>query len=144
MVGGERLVGHLVGDLGASVDQLDSQPWRDGHGAFPRCQTTREQQDLSELGDAVVSTHHCARQPGSAWKTPQPRWTAPAPGSATSRPTATPSANPIWKYCCADDQDVVGLLSNLYDELRDQALGADQSLNLISELAQRAKGAPSA
>lgn len=43
-----------------------------------------------------------------------------------------------------DDQDVVGLLSSLHDELRDQALGADESLMLISELAHRAKGASSA
>jgi transcriptional regulator with XRE-family HTH domain len=39
-----------------------------------------------------------------------------------------------------DDQDVVRSLSGLYDELRDQALAADESLILISELAQRAKG----
>lgn len=43
-----------------------------------------------------------------------------------------------------DDQDVVRLLSSLYDELRDTALGPDESLTLISELAQRVKGAPSA
>ena len=43
-----------------------------------------------------------------------------------------------------DDQDVVGLLSSLHDELRDQALGARESLTLISEFAQRAKGASSA
>jgi transcriptional regulator with XRE-family HTH domain len=39
-----------------------------------------------------------------------------------------------------DDQDVVRSLSDLYDELRDQALAADESLTLISELAQRPKG----
>lgn len=43
-----------------------------------------------------------------------------------------------------DDQDVVGLLSSLHDELRDQALDADESLTLISEYSQRAKGASSA
>lgn len=43
-----------------------------------------------------------------------------------------------------DDQDVVRLLSSLYDELRDQALGASESLSLISDFAQRAKGASSA
>jgi transcriptional regulator with XRE-family HTH domain len=36
-----------------------------------------------------------------------------------------------------DDQGVVGLLCSLYDELRDQALGADESLAFVSELAQR-------
>lgn len=36
-----------------------------------------------------------------------------------------------------DDQDVVGLLGGLYDELRDQALVADESLTFISELTQR-------
>lgn len=39
-----------------------------------------------------------------------------------------------------DDQDAVRLLSDLYGELRDQALDADESLTLISELAQRAEG----
>lgn len=43
-----------------------------------------------------------------------------------------------------DDQDVVGLLSSLHDELRDQALGVDESLNLISEYAERAEGASNA
>lgn len=38
-----------------------------------------------------------------------------------------------------DDQDVVRLLRNLYDALRSQALGANESLALIAELAQRAK-----
>ncbi|MGH3522206.1 MAG: helix-turn-helix domain-containing protein [Mycobacterium sp.] len=39
-----------------------------------------------------------------------------------------------------DDQDDVQQLSELHDELRDQALGCDESLNLISELTQRAQG----
>jgi len=36
-----------------------------------------------------------------------------------------------------DDQDVVRLLSNLHDSLGDQALDADESLALITELAQQ-------
>ncbi|MGH3923771.1 MAG: helix-turn-helix domain-containing protein [Pseudonocardiaceae bacterium] len=43
-----------------------------------------------------------------------------------------------------DDQDVVGLLSSLHGELRDQALGSNESLTLISEFAQRAEGVSSA
>jgi transcriptional regulator with XRE-family HTH domain len=43
-----------------------------------------------------------------------------------------------------DEQDVVGLLSSLHDELRDQAFGPDESLNLISEYQQRAEGVSSA
>ncbi len=39
-----------------------------------------------------------------------------------------------------DDQDDVQQLSDLHDELRDQALSCDESLELISELAQRAQG----
>jgi transcriptional regulator with XRE-family HTH domain len=39
-----------------------------------------------------------------------------------------------------DDQDAVRLLSGLYGELREQALASDESLTLISELAQRPKG----
>lgn len=38
-----------------------------------------------------------------------------------------------------DDQEVVRLLSDLYDSLHDQALGADESLALIAELAQQVK-----
>lgn len=38
-----------------------------------------------------------------------------------------------------DDQDAVQKLSDLYDELRQQALDCDQSLKLISELTQRAQ-----
>ncbi|MGB9136185.1 MAG: helix-turn-helix transcriptional regulator [Pseudonocardiaceae bacterium] len=36
-----------------------------------------------------------------------------------------------------DDQEVVRLLSDLYDSLRDQALGVDESLALIAEMAQQ-------
>ncbi|MGH3538128.1 MAG: helix-turn-helix domain-containing protein [Pseudonocardiaceae bacterium] len=36
-----------------------------------------------------------------------------------------------------DDQEVVQLLSDLYDALRDQALDADESLAMIAELAQQ-------
>lgn len=36
-----------------------------------------------------------------------------------------------------DDQDIVRLLSDLYDTLRGQALDADESLTLITELAQQ-------
>ncbi|MQA14863.1 MAG: helix-turn-helix domain-containing protein [Pseudonocardiaceae bacterium] len=39
-----------------------------------------------------------------------------------------------------DDQEIVQRLSTLYDELRDQALGADESLDLISELMQQTEG----
>lgn len=38
-----------------------------------------------------------------------------------------------------DDQDVVRLLSDLHDRLRDRALGDDESLTMITELAQRAE-----
>ncbi|MGH3899315.1 MAG: helix-turn-helix domain-containing protein [Pseudonocardiaceae bacterium] len=38
-----------------------------------------------------------------------------------------------------DDQDVVRLLSDLHGELRSQALGDDESLALITEMAQRAE-----
>lgn len=39
-----------------------------------------------------------------------------------------------------DDQDDVQKLSALYDQLRDQALGCDESLTMISELARRTGG----
>jgi hypothetical protein len=38
-----------------------------------------------------------------------------------------------------DDQDVVRLLSDLHDSLRNHALDADESLALVTELAQQAK-----
>lgn len=38
-----------------------------------------------------------------------------------------------------DDQDVVRLLSDLHDKLRSKALGDDESLALITEMAQRAE-----
>lgn len=38
-----------------------------------------------------------------------------------------------------DDQDVVQLLTGLHDDLRDQALGTSESLDLISELARQAE-----
>ncbi len=38
-----------------------------------------------------------------------------------------------------DEQDLVQQLSSLYDELRSQALGRDESLGLLSELTQRTK-----
>ncbi|MGB6162437.1 MAG: helix-turn-helix transcriptional regulator [Pseudonocardiaceae bacterium] len=38
-----------------------------------------------------------------------------------------------------DDEDVVRLLSDLHDSLRSQALGADESLALVTELAQQAE-----
>lgn len=38
-----------------------------------------------------------------------------------------------------DDQDVVRSMSDLHDELRSQALGDDESLALITEMAQRAE-----
>jgi transcriptional regulator with XRE-family HTH domain len=38
-----------------------------------------------------------------------------------------------------DDQDAVRLLVSLYDELRDQALDADESLTFVSELTQQAR-----
>lgn len=38
-----------------------------------------------------------------------------------------------------DDQDVVRLLSDLHDSLRDQALDADESLSFVTELAQQAE-----
>lgn len=38
-----------------------------------------------------------------------------------------------------DDQDVVRLFSDLHDSLRGQALDADESLAMITELAQQAE-----
>lgn len=39
-----------------------------------------------------------------------------------------------------DDQDIVQRLSTLHDQLRDQALGTDESLTMISELMQQEEG----
>jgi Domain of unknown function (DUF5753) len=38
-----------------------------------------------------------------------------------------------------DDQDVVQQLSDLHDQLREQALGCDESIAMISELTQQAR-----